>query len=179
MKTSISGVTTRELCIFAMLGSLTYLSKLLLASLPNIHMVGMLIMVYTIVYRKKALIPIYVFVFLAGLFDGFNFWWIPYLYVWAVLWAVTMLLPQNMPVWGKWVVYPFVCAAHGLAFGILYAPVQAVIFGYSFKTTIAWIVSGLPFDVSHAVGNLFFGFLIVPLSVLLNKLEYNTSFRKE
>ena len=51
--------------------------------LPNIHLLGMLTMVYTIVFRIKALIPIYVYVFLNGIFAGFSPWWIPYLYIWA------------------------------------------------------------------------------------------------
>lgn len=154
-----------------MLGALMYLSKLLLSFLPNIHMVGMLIMVYTLVYRTKALIPIYVYVLLTGLFDGFGLWWIPYLYIWTVLWAVTMLLPKKMPRWAQMTVYPAVCALHGLAFGTLYAPVQALMFGYSFKTTLAWIASGFVFDLLHAAGNFAFGLLIVPAVSLLKYLE--------
>ena len=33
-----------------------------------------------------------------------------------------MLLPKNMPRKAAAVVYPLVCALHGLAFGTLYAP---------------------------------------------------------
>ena len=40
-------------------------------------MLGMLTIVYTVVYRRKALIPIYIYVFMNGLFAGFNMWWIP------------------------------------------------------------------------------------------------------
>ena len=28
---------------------------------------------------------------------GFGVWWVPYLYVWTVLWGMTMLLPKKMP----------------------------------------------------------------------------------
>ena len=64
-----------------------------------------------------------------------------------------------------------VCGLHGLAFGTLYAPAQALMFGLSLKGTIAWIVAGLPWDAVHALGNLAAGTLIVPLSSLLNKIE--------
>ena len=50
--------------IFAMLGTLMFCSKIILEVLPNIHLLGMLTMVYTIVYRRKALIPIYIYVFM-------------------------------------------------------------------------------------------------------------------
>jgi len=127
-------------------------------------------MVYTLVFRKKALFPIYVYVFINGLYAGFATWWIPYLYIWTVLWAVTMLLPKNMPKKIAIVVYPLVCGLHGLLFGTLYAPAQALLFGLDFKGMISWIIAGLPWDAVHAAGNIVTGFLIIPLSELLRKL---------
>lgn len=155
-----------------------FVSKLVLEFLPNVHLLGALTMVYTIVYRKQALIPIYVYVFLNGLYAGFNLWWVPYCYLWAILWAVTMLLPKKMPVKLAVPVYMAVCSLHGLLFGMLYAPFQALAFGLDLKGMIAWIVSGLPWDVVHAVGNLVAGTLIVPLSRVLAKLEEKTTLRK-
>lgn len=159
-----------EMVVFAMLGSLMFCSKIIMEAIPNIHLLGMFIMVYTVTYRAKALIPIYVFVFLTGLYAGFSMWWIPYLYIWAILWAITMLIPKSIPTKVACVVYPIVCALHGLAYGTLYAPAQALMFGFNFEQTIAWIVSGLPFDALHGVGNFFAGMLIVPLSKTLKKL---------
>jgi energy-coupling factor transport system substrate-specific component len=139
-------------------------------ALPNIHLLGMLTMTYTIVFRTKALIPIYVYVFLNGLFAGFSMWWYPYLYIWTILWGITMLLPRSMPRALKCVIYPIVCCIYGLAFGALYAPMQALMFGFDFEQTLAWIAAGFPFDITHGIGNLFTGMLIVPLSELLIKL---------
>ena len=90
-------LTTFELVLYAMLGAITFASKILMEGLPNVHLIGMFVMVFALVFRVKGLIPMYVFVLLVGLYAGFNVWWIPYLYIWAVLWGVTMLLPQNMP----------------------------------------------------------------------------------
>ena len=131
----------------------------------------MLTMVYTLAFRKRALIPIYVYVFLNGLYAGFNLWWVPYLYIWTILWGVTMLLPKRMPHKVGAVVYPVVCALHGLAFGTLYAPAQAILFRLNFQQMLAWIASGFYWDVVHAVGNLAVGLLIVPLTILLKKLN--------
>lgn len=160
-----------ELTVFAMLGVIMYLSKIFMELLPNIHLLGMLTMVYTVVYRKKALIPIYVYVFLNGLFCGFALWWIPYLYIWAVLWGVTMLLPKNMSKKIAVPVYAITCALHGLLFGTLYAPAQAIVFGLNFKGMITWIIAGLPYDAIHAAGNLAAGLLIVPLSDALKMFQ--------
>ena len=147
-----------------------FCSKIIMEVLPNIHLLGMFTMTYTLVFRKKALIPIYVYVLVNGLYAGFAAWWVPYLYIWTVLWAITMLLPKKMSKEAKIIVYPIVCSLHGFAFGILYAPTQALMFGLSFEGMIAWIVAGFPMDILHGVGNLFAGFLILPLCELLEKL---------
>lgn len=164
-------LSVREVVVFAMLGALMYTSKVIMVFLPNVHLLGMLTMTYTLVYRKKALYPIYTYVLLNGIFAGFATWWIPYLYIWAVLWGVTMLLPKKMNPKVKPIIYMVVCASHGFLFGTLYAPAQALLFGLSFKGMIAWIIAGIPWDVVHGISNFFCGILIVPLTTLLRKLE--------
>ena len=156
--------------LFSMLGTIMFCSKIIMEALPNIHLLGMFTMTYTVVFRKKALIPIYLYVMLNGLYAGFNMWWMPYLYIWTILWAITMLLPKRMPKKVKCVVYPIVCGIHGFAFGTLYAPAQAIMFGMNFETMLAWIIAGLPWDIIHGIGNFFAGMLVVPLSELIEKL---------
>lgn len=168
-------LTIFEMTLFAMFSSMMFISKIVMEFLPNIHLLGMFTMLLAVVYRKKALIPIYIYVLLNGVYAGFNMWWVPYLYVWTVLWGVTMLLPPNMGKTAKMIVYPVVCAFHGLCFGVLYAPTQALMFNFTFEQTLAWIVAGFPFDIIHAVGNFVLGFLIYPLSTLLIKLSKKTN----
>lgn len=161
----------RDTIIFAMLGAIMFCSKLVMDALPNIHLIGTLTMIYTLVYRKRALYPIYIFVILTGIYGGFGLWWLPYLYIWTILWAVTMLLPKNINEKLSAVIYPAICSLHGLLYGILYAPAQALMFGLDFDGMVAWIIAGFPFDLLHAGGNLVAGLLIIPLSKLLKKLE--------
>ena len=166
-----SPLTIKEITVFAMLAALMFCSKKVMEGLPNIHLVGMLTITYTVVYRTKALIPLYLYVFLDGLFLGFNTAWVPYLYIWTILWGLTMLLPRKMPKGVACVVYPVLCMLHGLAFGILYAPAQAVLFGLNFEQTIAWVIAGFTFDIIHAIGNFAVGLLVYPMVMLLKKLE--------
>jgi energy-coupling factor transport system substrate-specific component len=107
---------------------------------------------------------------LNGLFAGFGAWWVPYLYIWTILWGVTMLLPKNMPKAVACVVYPIVCAIHGLLFGALYAPVHAIMFGFTLEQTLAWITAGFTFDIIHTIGNFVVGFLIYPMAQALKRL---------
>ena len=160
-----------DLLVFTMLGVIMLISKLLMEALPNFHLIDTLITAYTIVYRKDALKPIYIFVFLFGLVYSFGIWWIPYLYIWTILWAMVMLLPKNMKPKVAVPVYMIISGLHGLLYGTLYAPAQALLYGYDFKTMVAWIIAGLPFDAMHAVGNVVLGLLIVPIATALRKFH--------
>jgi len=168
-------LTVKEAAVFSMLGAVMYCSKLLMEALPNIHLVGVLTMALTLVYRKKALYPIYIFVLLSGLLSGFSTWWVPYLYIWTVLWGVTMLLPKSLPK----KVAPFICMAvcglHGLFYGVLYAPVQALFFGLDFKGMLTWIAAGFSFDALHAAGNFIGALLVMPIAELITKAEKYSS----
>jgi energy-coupling factor transport system substrate-specific component len=105
------------------------------------------------------------------MFNGFSTWWIPYLYLWTVLWGAAMLLPTNMSKKVRPLVYMLLNAAHGFLYGTLYAPAQAVLFGLDFEKTVAWIVAGLPWDAVHGISNFICGLLIVPIITVLRLAE--------
>ena len=168
-------LTVREMAVFSMLGSVMYASKMIMELLPNIHLLGVFTIAYTVVYRKKALYPIYIYVLLNGIFSGFASWWIPYLYVWSVLWAVVMVLPKKMDKRIEPFIYMIVCALHGFLYGVIYAPSQALLYGMNFEGMIAWIIAGLPFDMIHGVSNFFCGMLIMPIVLVLRVAERNVA----
>lgn len=148
-----------------------FASKMLMEFLPNIHLLGVFTIATTVVYRQKALYPIYIYVLLNGLIAGFNVWWVPYLYIWTILWGATMLLPKSLPQKAKPFIYMGLCGLHGFLYGILYAPAQALFFGLSFDAAIAWIVAGFPFDAIHGISNIICGVLICPIIAVLKKAE--------
>lgn len=164
-------LTLFELVLLPIFGVMMYISKLVMEFLPNIHLLAMFITVFTLTYRWKALIPIYVYVFLLLFIGGFSLWWVPNLYTWTVLWGIVMLLPRCMP--RKWqsVVCSAVCALHGFAYGIICAPTQALLYDLDWRGMVAWIAAGIPFDAIHGVGNLLTGLLVLPLVDLLKRLH--------
>jgi energy-coupling factor transport system substrate-specific component len=165
-------LSTRYIVIFGLLGGLMFLSKVAMLGIPNVHLLGLFIAAFTLTYRVQALIPIYIFVLLSGLFYGFSIWWMPYLYIWLPLWIAFMLLGNfQLPKKVKVPIAMALCAIHGFSYGILYAPFQALVLGFSFQAMIAWIVAGIPFDIIHGVSNLASGILIIPLAGLLKKLD--------
>lgn len=164
-------LNAKEIAVFGMLGALIFALKKAMEFAPNVHLVGVFIIAMTVVYRKKALYPLYIYIFLDGLFGGFSTWWVPYLYIWTILWGVTMLLPKNMNKKIEPFVYMVICSLHGFLFGTLFAPMQALFFNLDFNGTIAWIVAGLPYDAIHGVSNFFCGLLIVPIITVLKRVD--------
>ena len=160
-------LTLKEAILFALLGDLMFASKIVMELLPNMHLLAVFTIAFTVVFRQKALYPITVYVAVSGLFYGFSTWWIPHIYLWVVLWGAVMLLPQNMPKGVAQAVYIAVCGAHGFLYGTLYAPAQALLFGLDWKGMLTWIVGGFPFDAIHGVSNLLLGVLIIPLVIAL------------
>ena len=162
-----------SLAVFVMLGVIMFISDIMMDFLPNVHLVGVLTVVYTAVYRRGALIPIYIYAFLNGLFFGFGPWWVSYLYIWTILWGAAMLVPRGLGDRVKRVLYIVICTLHGLLFGALYLPVQAVFFS-SDPTYLKgwWSIGFVTADIYHGIGNCVFGILLIlPLSALLDKLE--------
>ncbi len=155
-----------------MFGSLMYATKFAMETLPNIHLIGVFVVSLTVVYKFKALYPIYVFVIITGLVNGFDTWWIPYIYIWAVLWGMVMLLPKKIPEKAKPYVYMSVCSLHGFLFGILYAPSLAITSGVDFA--IKWTIAGIPYDVIHGVSNFVLGVLIMPIIKAITCAEKRT-----
>ncbi len=165
-------LTIKEIVLFGMLGALMFATKKAMELLPQIHLLGMFIVAITVVYRQKALYPLYIYIFLDGVFCGFNPGWIPYLYIWVILWGAVMLLPKNLPEKRQAPVYITVSAAHGFLFGLLYAPAQALLFHMSVSQTILWWVVGFfSADLIHGCSNLISGMLISPLIKLLKNID--------
>ena len=162
-----------ELILLVIFGVIMFISKMITEFLPNIHAVAMFIAVFTLFYRRKALISIYVYAFLVGFIYGFSTWWYPYLYIWTILWAFIMLIPKRLSLKWKVVLATVCCALHGILYGTLYAPFQALMFGLSLEGMLSWIVVGFPWDIVHMCGNIVLSVLIAPLYKVIEKLSAN------
>jgi len=154
-----------EIALFGVLGAMTFGAKVAMALLPNIEPVSLLVMVYAVVFGKKCLYPIYVYVALEILLYGLGTWNIMYLYIWAVLALMAWLLRKMENPLG-WAV---LSGSFGLLFGALCAPVDVCIGGFGYAAA-KW-ASGLLFDAYHCVGNFVIALLLfVPLRRLLEGL---------
>ncbi len=151
-----------DVCLMAMMGVLMVVSKEALAFLPNVELVSLLIILFTLVFRKRVLGALGVFLLLQGLLYGFGIWWLMYLYVWPLLAGLVWLFRWMDRAW-QWAV---LSGLFGLAFGAL---CSLVYLPQGFPWMLSWILSGLPYDFSHAVGN--FALALVLYRPLRSALE--------
>ena len=163
------GPALYEIALFGMLGALTFGAKVALMALPNIEPVSLLVMLYAVVFGRKAVYPIYVYVLLEFLLYGINLMSINYLYTWLILAGVSWLLRRMTHPLG-WAV---VAGVFGLLFGLLCAPVYIVVGGPMYA--LNWWISGIPFDLIHCGANFVISLvLFVPLRKILERLYRET-----
>ena len=136
-----------ELTVLALLGALMFAAKMAMAALPNIEPVSLLVLVYTAVFGKKALKPIFVYVLMEFLIWGLGLWNLNYLYVWLILFLLALAFRRMQSPWG----WAILSGAFGLGFGLLCAPVYCITGGWAFG--LSWWISGIPYDVLHCAGN--------------------------
>lgn len=122
--------------------------------LPNIELVSLMVILYTLVLGKRVLNILITFTILEGIFHGFGIWWVSYLYIWPILAGLTALLRQfDAPDWG----YGILSCLFGLSFGFLCSlPYIAGGPGAMF----AWWIAGIPFDLVHGISNLIIGLVL-------------------
>lgn len=162
MKSRITG-----LCAMAMMGTVMVASKEALAYLPNVELVSLLTILFTLVFRRWVVGALGVFLLLECLlYGGFSLWTVMYLYVWPLLALLTWLFRWMKRAW-QWAL---LSGLFGLAFGTLCSLVYLPVGGIPMMA--AWIVSGLSFDAVHGVGNFLLALLLYhPLRKALEQLE--------
>ena len=158
-------ITVRELALFSVLGALTFAAKYVMAMLPNIEPVSLMVMLFAVVFGRKCLYPVYLYVAMEILFFGLGLWNVNYLYVWLIL-AVAAYLLRRMESPLGWAM---VSGVFGLLFGALCGIVDIFIGGFPYAVT-KWI-SGIPFDIMHCAGNFVIALLLFkPMRQLMEKL---------
>lgn len=158
-------LTVREIVLFGMLGALIFAAKYVMAFLPNIEPVSLMVMLCVVVFGRKAVYPIALYVLMEFLFYGLGLWNINYLYIWAIL-AIAAGRMRKTRGALPWAI---LSGTFGLLFGALCAPVDVVIGGFGYAAA-KW-VSGIPFDIAHCIGNFAIALVMfVPMRNLLEKL---------
>lgn len=161
---TLSGSRLREVIILTMFGAVMFVSQVCLASLPNIELVSLFIILVARRFGIKSLISVYIFVGCEILTYGISQWVINYLYVWLVL-VLAVLSVRRIE--GA-AVYAVISAIYGLLFGTLCSIPNFFIGGIGYG--ISYIISGLKFDLLHCAANFAIALLLFkPLTAALNR----------
>ncbi len=156
----------KDITLIGMLSAIVITAQVALSFLPNIELVSLLIILYTLVFGWRALCIIYVFVAVEGLIYGFGLWFINYLYVWAVLFILVLLLRKINSAF-LWAV---ISGLYGLSFGAL-CSIPYFLTGGTASGFAIWI-QGIPFDLMHGAGNFIVTILLYqPLYSLLSDIR--------
>ena len=164
----IDDMTTKCLVRDALLAAVLLVVQISLSWLPNVELVSLLLIVYTLVFRKHVWGILYVFVALEGLIYGFGLWWFSWLYVWSILCGAVFLL------WGDASPRPFsvslLAAVFGMLFGLFCA--ASYLFMGGPGAALAWWTAGIPFDILHGAANFLVTLVLFqPLYSLLTRLK--------
>ena len=157
----------RKITRIALLSAILYVSKVALEFLPNVELVSLLTVLYTLVFGKEAFLIVTVFNLFELIQWGFGTWWVSYLYVWPLLVLITLLLKKIIK--EGFLIWSVVSGLFGLIFGSLFAIVYLPV---DPAYALAYWISGLPWDVWHGVCN-FVLMLVIgkPLYLLLKKVR--------
>lgn len=163
-------VAIRNIATLALCAAMLFVVQVAAAGLPNIELVSLLIIIYTLAFGYRVLYIIYTFVMLEGFLYGFGIWWISYLYVWTILAGITWIFRSKKSPLG----WAILSGTFGLLFGAL-CTIPYLITGGPAMALAYW-VSGIPFDLIHCAGNFVLCLLLwKPLNKLFaEKLRLST-----
>lgn len=165
MDRSSKKLTARELVLFGLLAAIAFSLKMAMAVLPNIEPVSLLVMLFSVVFGRKGLFPVYIYVALEFILWPIGLWNVNYLYIWLLLFFAARCLRDMSSALG----WAILSGAFGLLFGLLSAPVYWAVGGLGYAVT--WWISGIPYDLIHCAANFFIAlFLFQPLRALLERL---------
>lgn len=140
-------ISAKQIAFYGAMAALLLAVQVGLSFLPNIELVSVLLIVYTVVIGKRVFYPLYAFVLLEGLLYGFGIWWVNYLYVWAVLVLAVLLFRKQESA----LFWAIAAAIFGLLFGALTSIPYFIAGG--FGAGWAYFLNGIPFDLLHMAGN--------------------------
>ena len=162
----------KDIAIIGMMSAVLVAVQVALGFLPNIELVSLLIILFTLIFGWRAIYIIYVFIIVEGLLYGFGLWWFSWLYIWPVLFIIAQIF-HKLRSFYYWAV---ISGIFGLIFGALYSITIAVMSGLT-AGFASW-VQGIFFDVIHGIGNFAIALVLFrPLYHVLDKINKQIEHR--
>lgn len=108
-------ITAKDVAVIGVMTATIEAVKIFLSFLPNVELVTLLIILYTLFLGKKTFAAVFAFVGVECLVWGMGIWTLMYLYIWPLLVLLTLFLRKQKSVW----VFSTLSGLFGLFFGAL------------------------------------------------------------
>jgi len=156
-------LSTRDIAELGIMSAALSAGKFALSFLPNIEVVTLLIILYSIYFGKKAILSVFIFIVIESVLWGFGLWTIMYIYIWpGLVYLALVFRSKNQAFF--WALF---AGIFGLIYGGLCSLVYFVINGAN--AGAAWWIAGIPFDIVHGMSNFVIVIILFkPLSAVLN-----------
>lgn len=158
----------RDIVLIGILSASITAGKLALSFIPNVEIVTLLFIVYTIVFgMKKSLYISLIFSTTEIFLYGFSTWLIGYYIIWPLLILIVSAVRHYVK---SEYAYATIGAVFGYAFGFFFAIIESFFYGLAYGWTY-WL-SGIPFDLMHGTSNFIIVLILFkPIVSLLHRLK--------
>ncbi len=145
----------QDIALIGILSATITAGKLALSFLPNIEVVTLLFIVYTVVFgMRRSLMIAFVFSTIEIFLYGFSTWFLVYYLIWPLLIILTNSLRKKIRSEYR---FATLAGLFGLFFGLFFAVAESFFYGIMYG--VSYWIKGIPFDIVHGVSN----FIIVLL----------------
>lgn len=162
----MKSLKVKDIAQIGMMIATIEVAKNALAFLPNVELVTLLFILYTLTFGRKVLYVVPAFILLEGTIYGFGLWWVMYLYTWPLLVFITWLFRRQESV----LFWSVLSGVFGLMFGALCSIPYFI--GGGVAAGVAWWIAGIPYDILHCIANFLICLILyVPLRGILHKMR--------
>ena len=166
---------TKDIALIGVMIAIIEVCKVALAWAPNIEVTSFWIIIFSIYFTKQIFYAIPIFILIEGAIYGFGLWWVMYLYAWPLLTIVCRMFKKM----NSAISWSILSGGFGLLFGLLCAIPYIFIgaAGTSFisglKYAFGWWIAGIPFDITHGIGNFVIMLILYhPITRVMKKIEF-------
>ncbi len=165
---STNSLDVYDIVLVGILSATLTAGKMALAFVPNVEIVTLLFILYTVTLGlKKALLTAIIFSTIEIFIYGFSTWILGYYFIWPALILITWVLRKTV---NSEYGYAIIGGLFGLCFGMFFAVFESIFYGWAYG--FSYWVRGIPMDILHGVSNFIVILLLYkPLSKILKKCK--------
>lgn len=146
---TFNGMKVQDLVLISILSASITAGKLALSFVPNVEVVSLLFIVYTVALGVKRTWLISIIFATTEIFlYGFSTWVLGYYVVWPILILATGCLKEKVKSeYG----FAMISGVFGLSFGFFFAVFESLFYGVAYG--MAYWARGIPLDIIHGASN--------------------------